>query len=288
MLLSREYKQMQKKDDKENNMNNKKVVIALLALSALMLGVLAVRTFCRKPGAIVLLNGTSAVGKTSIVRELQKIYGDSYIALLGDEFLDTYSVTYPKPESMSDDAYQVQILSALCTRAKQLSLEGKNVFIELVQFDENYDHYCSILECEKVVKILVYCPLDIVVDRLAERNKTTDRTVELLTPLQLFTAIYKLQEFDSELIVDRIQTTRMKYALQAAAQEINMLMQEAGVQASFEQDPFYKDFIKRFRLDDNKEVTLVPIRHWNLVVNSGTHTPEENAQWIAEYLNARA
>ena len=41
----------------------------------------------------------------------------------------------------------------------------------------------------------------------------------------------------------------MKYALQAAAKEINVLIKASGVKASFEDDLFYKDFIKQFKLD---------------------------------------
>ena|GEM_PF-1744863 len=262
--------------------------IILLTLCALLFGVFVVKNILGKPGTIVLLNGTSAAGKTSIICALQKICGDAYVAMLGDDFVETYSIKHPKPESMSNDAYQVQVLSALCTHVKQLALEGKNVLVELVQFDENYEHYCSILECEKVVKILVYCPLDIMVDRLAERNKMAEHKVDLLTPLQLFTAICKLQESAHESVIDRIKTSRMNYALQAATQEINRFIKEAGVDASFEEDPFYKDFIKRFALDDDKEITLVPIHPWDLVVNSGVHTPQENAQIIAEYLKLHA
>ena len=265
----------------------KKVLLFLLCFLVVLPACIEKNDSTKKPGTIVLFNGTPATGKSSIIKALQKIYGDTYVTVLGDEFVKTYSLEHPKPESMTDDTYQVQVLSALCKQVKQLSLDGKNVFAELVQFDENYDHYCSILDCEKVVKILVYCPLDIVVDRLAERNKTVDVKVDLLIPLQLFSAIYTLQESENELIVDRIQTSRMKYALQAATQEVNKLIKEAGANASFEDDPFYKDFTKQFTLDDAKEIVLVPTHPWDLVVNSGIHSPQEIAQTITEFLDKK-
>jgi uridine kinase len=233
-----------------------------------------------KPGMIVLLNGTSSAGKTSIVQELQKIYGDSYECIIGDEFIKTYEISHPKSESITNDMYQVQVISAMCKDAKQIALQGKNVFIELVQFDENYKNYCSILECEKIIKILVYCPLDILVDRLAKRNQAAELKVDLLTPLQLFTAIYKLQESETEPVVDQIKTNRMKYALQAATQEINKQIQEAGLQISFEQDPFCKNFIKQFKLDGVKEIVIVPQHHWDLIVNTAINSPAEIAKII--------
>src|SRR5581483_10546273 len=112
------------------------------------------KRFYRRPGTIVLLNGTSSAGKTSIMKALQNLFGDSYVAIVGDEWLETYAVEHPLPESMPRDEQQKQILSDLFVYVKKLSLEGKNVFVDVVEFDDNYDHYCSILDCTKMTKIL--------------------------------------------------------------------------------------------------------------------------------------
>ncbi len=239
------------------------------------------------PGTIILLNGTSAAGKTSIMKALQKIYGDSYVFLLGDEFLKTYTVKHPMPKSMAENDYQHELLSALCTHAKQLSLEGKNVFVELVDFDDHYEHYCSILDCTQIVKILVYCPLDIMVDHIEQRNKVGEQEAHMISAFQQFLAIYKLQEFPNELIVDRIATNRMKYGLQMVAQEMNKLMKDAGVkEEDFETatNLFAKPFIEQYKLDTLKEIVLVPKHPWDLAVNTGIHSPEKIALIIAEYL----
>lgn len=242
-----------------------------------------------KIGTIVLLNGTSSAGKTSIMKALQNIYGDSYSYLNGDEFADTYAVAHSMPDSMPRDEQNKQILSALFAHAKQLAISGKNVFVDVVEFDDYYDHYCSILDCKKLVKILVYCPLDVIVDRVALRNISGQEKEK--RPLNLsfgqFAAIYKLQKSADEVVVDRIATSRMRYALEAAAEEVRMLMKEAGVKAEeFEANIalFKQPLVEQFNFDGNDEIVLTTRHPWDLIVNSGIKSPAEIAHIIVGYL----
>jgi len=219
-----------------------------------------------RSGTIVLLNGTSSAGKTSIIKELQKIYGDSCAVVIGDDFLATYLIEHPQPISMTQDAYQRQMLRDAFLHVKQLSLHNAHVFVDFAEI--NAKHYCTILDCNKVVKILVYCPLDILVDRVAERNRSgnTNETRTLSMPFGQFLNIYKLQESSDEVVVDRIKTSRIKYAVQIAEQD-------------------EKPFVEQFKLDTLKEIVLVPKQQWDLIVNTGTHSSREIAKIISVYLS---
>jgi adenylylsulfate kinase-like enzyme len=238
-------------------------------------------------GTIVLLNGTTSVGKTTLTRELKKL-SNSWEALIGDEFVETYTKKHPVSESLSRNEQQQIILSALLKHAKQLSVDGKNVFVDLVEFDDHYDHYCSIIDCTKTIKVLVYCPLDTLVDRIEKRRRTDPRPLNLA--FGEFTGIYKLQESPQEKVVDRIASSRMLSALQKAKEEVRTLMQQAGVKPEdFEKnlELFAQPFVDQFKLNTRKEIVLVPKHRWDLVVNSGTHTSEELAHEIMNHIHKR-
>src|SRR3990167_6780598 len=74
-----------------------------------------------EPGTIVLFNGTSSAGKTSIIKEMQKIYGDAYQVVNLDAFMGDYFITYPRPESMTSkeaEEYFGKVFDAFYTHAK--------------------------------------------------------------------------------------------------------------------------------------------------------------------------
>jgi hypothetical protein len=80
--------------------------------------------------------------------------------------------------------------------------------------------------------------------------------------------MYKLQELPEEIVVDRIETSRLKYALQIAEQDM-------------------KPFVEQFKLDTLKEIVLVPKNRWDLIVNTGSNSPRKIAKTISEYLSKR-
>ena len=174
---------------------------------------------------------------------------------------------------------------------KQLSLHNENVFVDFAEV--NSKHYCDILDCKKVVKILVYCPLDVLVDRVAERNRSGNASEirALSIPFEQFMSIYKLQESSDEIVVDRIATNRIKYALHVVEQEMSQLMLKDGVkQEDIEKNiqQFVKPFVEQFKLDRLEEIVLVSKQPRDLMVNTGIHSPKEIAQIISEYLQKRS
>ena len=55
-------------------------------------------------GSIVLFNGTSSSGKSSIIRELQKTYKD-FVVVMIDEFLPSYEIEHPIPKEMTQEEH---------------------------------------------------------------------------------------------------------------------------------------------------------------------------------------
>jgi tRNA uridine 5-carbamoylmethylation protein Kti12 len=236
---------------------------------------------------IILLNGTSSSGKTSIIKELQAMYGD-YQTLDIDTFQAQYEVDHPIKNAKEE--YMREMMTAFFSTAHQLALDGKNVFVDTVQFDEHYDHYCSILNNKKTLKILVYCPLDVMVDHVEKRNKSNDKQERrtLSQALPQFKDIYKLQEFKDEIVVDTIPTDRMKHGLNIAVEEVRALNKASGLDPETNINPFVADFTEQFKLNSLKEIVLVAQHPWDLIVNSSTHSPKEIAQIISLKMNRQS
>lgn len=230
----------------------------------------------------MLLNGTSSAGKTSIMKELRSLYGQSWEYVIGDEFVETYTPQEPIEESLDRDEQNKRVMKAMFSSVKQLSDKGLNVFVDTVEFDHDYDYYCSILDCNTTIKILVYCPLDILVHRGNTRN-TSDQPNEH-RPLNLsfwqFTKIYAIQQSENQPVIDRIKPSRMLSALAAASQEVRKLMTEAGMNEQEIKNNitlFTTPFIDQFKLNETNEVILTTQHTWDLVVNSGVQSSSEIA-----------
>lgn len=238
-------------------------------------------------GLVVLFNGTSSAGKSAIVNELQGIYGPTYEVVALDDFQVAYQKEHPIAASEREAMRAMpieklrllfrKIHEAMYSHVKQLALQGKNVFVDTVDFDDAYDHYSSILGHEKIIKILVYCPLDVIVDRVQKRTlEGSTRSLNLVWGQ--FPAIYKLQESDKEVVVDRVATSRIKTKLPLVREEAKLSPEEAISES---------DFVNQFKLDTRDEIVLVPKHQWDLIVNTGINSPEEVAQEVVSFLKKR-
>ncbi len=234
-------------------------------------------------GTIVILNGTSSAGKSSIIKVLHPTYQNSCIFVSLDDFIKTYMIKCSFQEIEWD-----LLFNAFYKHAKQLSKNNTTMFIDTVQFDAHYDHYSSILG-QQTIKILVYCPLDAVIDHVEKRNNSSDKDEKrtINQAFDQFQNIYKRQDSPNETVVDRIQTSSMKHALQIAEQEVQQLMKEAGKspeEIKKNIQSFVKPFVEQFKLDTLDEITLTTIHPWDLIINSSINSPEESAQIITDYL----
>lgn len=255
-----------------------------------------------KRGAVVLLNGTSTSGKSALVNELQREFGKAYEIVELDRYMGQLQEEHPlseseqksmKPEEMEKRVGQ--FLHYTYSHAKELSQQGKHVLVDTVQFNEEYERNCAALDCKNAVKILVYCPFDIVVDRVAKRTKEgSPRTLNLV--LNQFLHAYKIRESDDELFVDCIETRRFKAKLALVKEEVERLPKEMGLKTEEEIQKFRKerlrgldDFVKHFKLDSCKTIELTTRQQapWDLVVNTGALTPAEAAQTVAAFVKKR-
>ena len=273
-------------------MNKRKLTVTLLGLCALILGVFALKNVFTRPGTIVLLTGTSSAGKSALFNAFLQGYGTTYQAF---NFDDYEVVASQKVGRLFNDQELIALSDTFFQEICDASQQGKNSLVDIsVAIPANPDdlryagHPAFMYGVVKqAVKILVYCPLDIIEQRVAARRATgkPEEQREAYAAFRQFPNFYKLQESDNEMVVDTVATETIKQVLQRVVDDIIRRLppeeraEEVGIET------FRKEFIKRFALDDDKKIVLVPIHPWDLVINSSVHTPTENAQIIAEYMN---
>ena len=106
-------------------------------------------------GKIIILNGTSSSGKTTLARELQSQYSAAYLLCSLDAFWD---MTPYKIPAGSNNFPKIKLAMAKSVRA--LAETGHNVIVDIVFCGQKtYQEFSNILADFSVSFIKVDCPL---------------------------------------------------------------------------------------------------------------------------------
>lgn len=106
-------------------------------------------------GKIIVLNGTSSSGKTTLARELQSQYSDAYLLCSLDAFWD---MTPYKIPAGSNNFPKMKL--AMAKSVKALAETGYNVIVDIVFCGQKtYEEFSSTLADFTVNFIKVDCPL---------------------------------------------------------------------------------------------------------------------------------
>ncbi len=126
-------------------------------------------------GKIIILNGVSSAGKTSLSRAIQRKLPEPYFWLSNDSFCDMVPETFwdtDQPEA------EYQALSLLGKTVKLFSDNGKNVIVDTVMITEQkhdlFKEYVDLLWGYPVSFVHVTCPLHELQHRERERG---DRSI---------------------------------------------------------------------------------------------------------------
>ena len=298
------------------------------------LGIIFFKVYQRqKPYNVILIAGTSSAGKSSIITELEKLVGNGYRVIKIDDFntgkiLEKKAKAWgwnDKTQTLNDfmDAYvlnktgsymgvETELSSgplhdihkeifdatykAFFEYANQEAQKGNIIIDTVFDFADNYDQFSKIMGDNKIIKVLVYCPLDIIEERVEKRN-LSGKPEEQRTAFQAFIqfpAIYKLQESPNDPIVDRLSSGRMLGSVKKAVDDFIKQLEERKIEndstAAKSQvalgniRQFYADFVQRFKLNELNEIMIVPIHHYDLIMNSATQQATANAREIMNYL----
>lgn len=126
-------------------------------------------------GKIIILNGVSSAGKTSLARAIQKKLSEPYFWLANDSFCDMIPETFwdaDQPEA------EYQALSLLGKTVKLFADNGKNVIVDTVMITEQkhdlFKEYVHLLREYPVCFVHVTCSIPELQRREKERG---DRSI---------------------------------------------------------------------------------------------------------------
>lgn len=247
-------------------------------LSILCLSLFAWLQVLAAPGQIILFNGTSSAGKSSLAEVMVAESKTKYEVVSFDDFLHSYQEKRRTGRLNGEESGD--FLGSLYRHVRQQSEAGKNIIIDTVEFDRASGRYCDILNCSNVVKAVVYCPLQHILKRVEKRNSSgvpSNRRPVLLS-FQQFLEMYKRQTSPEELVVEKTTTGVIRAALVEAGRKANNPKQYEAL---------YKNYIHAFGIDQDREIIIVPKGKYDLVLNTKANTKKENVQRVENYLKSR-
>jgi chloramphenicol 3-O-phosphotransferase len=263
-----------------------------------------------KHGRIILVNGTSSSGKTSILKNLQAIapsaqflsvddYYDNQVIQTAQKFgwdpsakidpwlfLNQY-LTHKTGNYYFDTEVRQQLFTAsdfFYSKAKSAAIHGKTVFVDTVlEYESAYQEAFNYFKNEHFSMILIYCPMSIILQRVQERNSSgiSSEHRSVFLPFEHFTTMYKVRENAQDPLVDTINTSTLKHALIIAIEEL--INQGIAKEYLPRLEQFKENFIAQFKLDQIAHIEITPQHHYVAIFkNDSPESPEIIAQQIKE------
>lgn len=259
----------------------------------------------KKQGTIILLNGTSSSGKSAILKELHAQSPDIVVLKVDDYYpdeliqkamhcgsqkdseIDPWSFLHQYLIAQTDKYYfdtelREQLFSAASffyPKAKELAAQGKTVIIDTVlEHKKAYQEVLEYFKDDQFHMALIYCPMDILLERVQARNCSgvSGEQRNAFLSFEQFPHMYKLKESDDEPVIDRVNTKTLKNALEASIQDL--IKQGIAPEYLPKLQEFKNNFIAQFKLNSVSEIEIAPQHCYKQVFKNDSL---EKAQEIA-------
>ncbi|HEX2977816.1 MAG TPA: AAA family ATPase [Candidatus Babeliales bacterium] len=258
-------------------------------------------------GKVILLNGTSSAGKSSVLKEMHQL-NPAYVLFNVDDwfpaalvtkavelgldlktgfdpwlFLHDYLLKKTGEHYFAPEARELLFteIPPMYRKAKEAAQNGRDVIIDAVmEYETKYEEFHTFFKDFQMVKVLLYCPVDVLIERIEQRNESGvfhERRFAFLA-FEQFPALYKLAEGEDDFIIDTIKSRQLKNALEFA---INKLINN-GIPDPYipKLNEFRNNFIERFKLDKQEEVQLTSTRFYDLILNTAKDWPIDIAKKV--------
>tara|TARA_B100000674_G_C37777820_1_gene885742 strand:- start:108 stop:980 length:873 start_codon:yes stop_codon:yes gene_type:complete len=281
----------------------------LIIITAFIFGICMTN---KQNGSVVLLNGVSSSGKSAIINELVTLHPKLKVLKVDDWFPDALKKTV-KGYGWNEDSgvdpwlflyeyafkktgeyyFNTQVREKFFNnsadfykQALDLVTSGHDVIIDTVlEYETEYTEFDTFFNNIQTKKILIYCPMDILLDRVEQRNKA-GISAEQRTAFQSFEqfpAMFKVQESLRDQVVDHVQTSTIKQSLdEAIVQLLDNNIPEPYIPKLHK---FKTSFIKQFRLNQQDVIILSPQHIYDIILDSSVYSPKESAEKIISILH---
>ena len=257
-------------------------------LTALGIGVFVYKHFSKKPqGHVIVLDGTSTAGKSSIIKYLLPMLGNSYEKVAIDDFVTPVFLEQGKQQRSEKEFLQRihEVSGGMYNKIRKLISEGKNVLVDTVisglEGEKDREHFFEKLNGLKVFLVLVYCPLNVLAERINKRNEkalkenkpkdTRSRSVALV-----FDDMYKAQQSDNEVILGQLSRKDIELAYSNPKNELGETAE------AFKQ--IKQNLISHFKLENKEVINITSRLVYDCIVDTSKNSPQQCAQQICDYL----
>ena len=272
--------------------------------------IVAVKISDKKEGKVVVLNGTSSAGKSTIVKELLPSFKGTAEVISYDQTLCNIirkKFTDEKGKAPSSDsefyAYWAEldkqdskVLNKICEEVlpqqlyaniRNAYLNGKIVIVDVSITDkDSMQHFLKQLHDLPVCLALVYCPLEKLFKNLMKRNQEEKEQRDLDQPSIQFFELYKKREKKSQPCIDILKKDQVDWVVDRIKETAKTTIKDDVELAKFIKsvDEHMPSIYNKLELDKNEEIEITASFDHDLVVNAGALTPKESSQKIANFL----
>lgn len=260
---------------------------AIGSLGIIAAGILLYKRHARKvamQGRVIVFDGASSAGKSSVIRQLMPMLDSSYQYIAVDDFVTQVFIEQQKlklPEKEFLDRVNQQS-DLMYKKIKTLVAVGKNVILDTVlsglEGEKSVREQLEKLKGLPVTMVLVHCPLPVLVERIKQRNEKAARENKpqdersIGTALNQFGHIYRPKASDTEASLGTVLCKDVEYACEVAKKEWGKSVEQ------FEQ--FKTWLLSQLGLKDKETVTLTTRLKYDCIVDTSKKSPEACAQLI--------
>lgn len=270
----------------ESNSKRRKALIfmVLLCISALV--------YCFYPGkkgSIIILDGVSSSGKTSLANHLIQLLGNSYQKIALDDYVA--DIFLQKKELNLPHKKFIEIIrnrrNNMYHDIMRMVNKGKHVLLDTVlsglEGKKDVKIAFEMLQEVSIVMILVYCPLVLVSERIEERNERSffeDKPKEMrsIAATLQFCNVYKVVESDEDYCIGTLSKCDVE-----SAYIFPDFVPKQDMQVF---DMVKKRLIFAFDLCNKDFVRIAPRLQYDYIIDTSKYTPEACAEKIYDTLSA--
>lgn len=258
-------------------------------------------------GCLILLNGTSSAGKSSIAKCLQQIVKGSVILDLDELFWSNMIATGIDMKIIDkEQSYEQQYNIAkqhkkilykelkarrtlttrqeLATLANKLAKEGKVVIVDSpmgIFKQQELSEFYNLVQDIPCYSVLVYCPFASLISHVIRRNQSGqfDQKRRMKGVLDQFLALYSCSKDVLDTIgclsftdlYKGLEMAQVDIARETSVEESNQIIKVFG-----------KKYMQKFKLEDYQVVSIEARCFFDFCINTAIYRPDEAALQICK------
>lgn len=239
----------------------------------------------RTNGQLLLLDGTSSAGKTSISSRLVTKFSKQFEPIGIDDFI-TEVFELRKKHQLSERHFIYLCnnnVASMYSLIAQKVLAGHNIICDTTLTclgdAQSTDRWFKYIKDLIGFLVLVYCPINLLAERIALRNEeaiaqgTPENSRLITVALHQFGVMFKQQESLNEPVVDVVHRHQVEYACQLARPSFK------ANRCAFSE--FQETLLSQFGLFDKKFVYITTRLAYDLIVHTHQHSIDECVQQTA-------